>query len=236
MSAILLQADNVTCRREIARNEPSMARNIHLEVEEGSQTALQGETGCGKLVLLHLLGLLESPDEGEIIFARQKVSELEMNARTDLRNRHIGILLDEPGLLPGLTVAENIAMPMFKILEIDPPEARLLTEHILAELCIEQYQDVEAGDLPRFEQHLVSLARALAVSPVLFIAESGDHHLTEKEQVAWQKIVSKVITYHGLTLVRIAGPAETLELHTRLISMANGVIIRDQALCRASNH
>src|SRR5688500_7758933 len=99
-----------------------------LAMHRGGVTLLAGEVGCGKNLLLRLLGLLEAPDSGEVWFEGNPTARMTDDARASLRTRKCGYVFASPFLLSAFTVLENIAMPIFKVCQLNPEEARDRTE------------------------------------------------------------------------------------------------------------
>src|SRR2546426_697944 len=112
---MLLSAANVSCQRSLRAESPSRVRRVSLAVEAGTWCVLHGVEGCGKNLLLRLLGLLETPDSGEVFVRGAPTRALDEAARLELRNRVFGYVFAEPFLLDTFLVAENVAMPLFKI-------------------------------------------------------------------------------------------------------------------------
>src|SRR5947208_8510900 len=111
----LLRAENVGCSRGLRAEGASSVRDVSIGIEPRTVNVLCGPEGCGKNLLLRLLGLLEMPDAGRIFLHETSTAELAENVRLDLRNRRFGFVFAEPFLLHTFSVVENVAMPLFKI-------------------------------------------------------------------------------------------------------------------------
>ena len=141
-----------------------------LGAERGSVTVLAGPVGCGKNLLLRVLGLLEAPDKGEVTFEGKPTSRLRDEERGQLRSRRCGYVFDSPFLLSAFTVIENIAMPLFKVCSMEPEEARDRTEEMLNFTGLQHVATVR--DVSPAIQRRVALARALASHPAALFVEN----------------------------------------------------------------
>lgn len=162
--AIELQA--VSCKRGTARLD-----GVDLAVPAQRLVAIRGDDCGGKELLLKLAGLLEAPDAGRVFANGVCASELDENARAELRRSHFAYLFAAPFLLPGFTVIENVVMPMFKVLDSGPAEARCRAEELLHFVGAGAFEESRAGDLSPLDQRCVALARALAIGPAVLLAE-----------------------------------------------------------------
>jgi len=120
---------------------------------------------------LRLVGLLDEPASGEILLEGRLVTGLDAEELGEIRNRKLGFLFASPFLLPSFTVLENVAMPLFKVAQVDAREAKNITEAILDLVGITEIVDVTASKLSPLQQHLTALARAVVNHPPLLIIE-----------------------------------------------------------------
>jgi lipoprotein-releasing system ATP-binding protein len=162
--------------------------------------------GDGKELLLKLVGLLETPDSGEIVVDGICASALEENARAELRRRHFAYLFAAPFLLPGFTVIENVVMPMFKVLDSGPAEARKRAEELLSFLGAAPLEENRAGDLSPLDQRRVALARALATGPKVLLAEEPADDLPQEQHRQYIALLRAACLRWDVTAV-IAVPA-----------------------------
>lgn len=165
-----IELREVSCVREAAHLD-----SIDFSIPRQRLIALRGPAGQGKELLLKVAGLLEQPDSGQVFVDGVCMSDLDETARAELRRRHIAYLFPAPFLLPNFTAIENIVMPMFKLLDSGPAEARRRAEELLAFTGAAEFEEDRAGDLSPLDQRRVALARALATEPrVLLAEEPGD--------------------------------------------------------------
>ena len=106
-------------------------RDFTYDFRPGSFYHLSGPEFGGKRLLLQILGLLLPPESGEIVVDGARVTDLDIDDLGEIRNRKYGYLFSSPFLLPAFTVLENVAMPLFKVAQVDTSEAKVITEEIL---------------------------------------------------------------------------------------------------------
>ena len=212
MSSIL-RADSLFFREEL--------RGISLALEARRFTLFSGE---GAASLLRLLSLLERPDSGEVWVDSQPAGALDEAGRVALRNHTFGFVFAEPFLLDSFTVAENVAMPLFKITGIDIEQARNRTAQILEFGGLAGMADVGIIDLSMLDQYKVSLVRALAISPQVIIAEGAGLHLESDELAEFGALLRSVPETLGITVLATSSAGQNVD---RVIQLENGLIVAD---------
>ena len=126
-----LMVSNLSGERANEGASVEVVRNFTYQFRPGSFYELSGSEHHGKRLMLHLLGLLSPPKSGDIYVEGARVNDLDHDELSDIRNRKYGFLFSAPFLLPAFTVLENVAMPLFKIAEVEALEAKVITEEIL---------------------------------------------------------------------------------------------------------
>lgn len=172
MNAPPLRCRDLCCRRPLWREGASSVRGASADFAPGHFHAICGPEGCGKNLLLHLLGLLEQPDSGEVWLGETNATAMEQSARDMLRQRNFGFLFPACALLPSMTVLENIA---FSVLKAGGSDEAQQAERTLAALqfCgLESEADVPASTLSAERLAVAAFARAIVHRPAVLIAES----------------------------------------------------------------
>jgi ABC-type lipoprotein export system ATPase subunit len=198
--------------------DPLIVRNLHAEranevgdiemIKEFSYRfrpglfyQLAGADLGGKSLMLELLGLLYPATSGEIIVDDLIVSELEIGALGDTRNRKYGFLFSAPFLLPAFTVLENIAMPLFKVARVEPSEAKVITVEILEMLGISEIANATVTELNRLDENLTALGRAVIHQPRILIAQDVGNNLGAEEVDTFLSILRMTGQNLGLTII-----------------------------------
>lgn len=209
------------------RSPPGELSGVSLVIEAGRFTLLSGDADSGAGALLRVLGLLERADAGEVWFAGQATSMLDDAERLDMRNRLFGYMFAEPFLLDSFTVAENVAMPLFKIACLDIEQARARTAEVLSFAGLAGCADEAVVDLPPADHHKVSLARALAIAPRVVIAEDVGLHLEEADLRGFAELLRAAPDRLGIAVIATSRAGAELFGADRQIRLERGVIAAD---------
>ena len=216
--------------RDISRaHGEGAAVNAVSAVFDGGMHLLRGEAAGGKELLLRLLGLLERADWGDVLLLGQPTSGLDDAARATLRNRRCGFVFAAPFLLAGFSVAENVAMPLFKISQVSPAEARQRTEAVLDFCGLTGEAQTTVDALPLAAQFRASLARALVNEPALVLVENLDADLAGDCMRQFTALLRQAASRHHLTVIATVSPAFSPEPVDRVLDIAAGRIVRDSA-------
>lgn len=133
----LLQCINLCKRYQEGQLHTDVLRNVSFAIEPGELMAIVGSSGSGKSTLLHLLGGLDSPTSGEVIYQGRSLNQLSSTAKAELRNRELGFIYQFHHLLPDFTALENVAMPLL-IGGSKPAEAQEKAHEMLAAVGLEK--------------------------------------------------------------------------------------------------
>jgi lipoprotein-releasing system ATP-binding protein len=201
-------------------------RHADLSVAEGEMVALVAPSGTGKSTLLHVAGLLEKPDSGEIFIDGQAASKLGDEARTALRRRHIGFIYQFHHLLPEFSALENVVLPQM-IAGLSRTEAQRRAHELLSYLRVDERAGHRPAELSGGEQQRVAIARAVANAPRLLLADEPTGNLDPGT-------AGHVFTALR-TLVRESGLAALIATHNYALAaeMDRTVTIEDGAIVPA---
>ncbi len=192
-----------------------------LRVERGEMVAIIGASGAGKSTFLHVMGALERPTEGEVLLDGAPVAALDDEALASLRNRKVGFVFQFHHLLKEFSAVENVMMPL-RIAGRSVGEARRRAEELLERVGLMHRQHHRPSELSGGEQQRTAVARALAMQPILLLADepSGnlDHHHAESlhdlfAELAREMRLGLVVVTHNRAL---AGRAD------RVLLLENG--------------
>ena len=197
--------------------------DVSLVVSRGDVIALTGDTRGGRNLLLRLIGLTEAPDAGEVYLEGEPTAQLTDDVRIELRNQRCGYLFTAPFLLPAFNVAENIAMPLFKISQLTPEQARDRTEALLRFVGLDSAS--KHHDLPQKFQHRVALCRALANHPVALFVEDFDSLLPAEDLPEFRMLLHSVARDLGIAVVFTAPPSLPVREGERRLEIVAGRIV-----------
>lgn len=226
-AASFLQASGVSCQRALHSASQTRVWEVSLAIEPGTLNVLWGAAGCGKNLLLRLLGLLETPDAGDVLLHGTSTRGLSEEARLDLRQQHFGFVFNEPFLIDAFTVVENVAMPLFKIARANVEEARQHVDQLLEFVGLRDQAQTVAGALSLLDQHKVSLARALVNRPDVLIVEDVDAYLADHDLMAFGEVLLRAKSHFGLAVIMSALTNDVRLEADRAIQLIGGKITHD---------
>jgi predicted ABC-type transport system involved in lysophospholipase L1 biosynthesis ATPase subunit len=228
--ASAIELSNVSCARtgEEGRLIESV-RGISVSFPQRSFTLVAGTLET-RALLFRLLSLVETPDDGDVLVHGSSTRALDDAARADIRARRLGLVYASPFLLPSLSAIENIAVPLFKVAGMEPEEARTRAEAALEFVGLSGLEQMRSGDLTRYEQQCVSLARALAVEPGVVLVEELDSTVGADGIQQFCDLLRQAADRFGVCAVATASPDFAAGASCRVVSIENGAT--DSALLR----
>jgi putative ABC transport system ATP-binding protein len=196
--------------------------DVSLEILPGDHIAIRGPSGCGKSTLLHMLGCVEAPTAGTLLFRGDDVTQLSDRQRSLLRLRQIGFVFQRFFLLPMLTAAENIELPQSEA-NVPKAERRQRTQELLQYVGLAARAAHRPSELSGGEMQRVAIARALANKPGLLLADepTGELDRATGEQIA--SLLDRV-NADGTALVIVTHDPALAERSTKILSMRDGRI------------
>ena len=177
----------------------------------GAFHLVRGGSCAVRSLLLRLLGLMMRPDRGEVLLRGQPTRDLGEDARGELRSRQCGFVFATPFLLAEFTVLENVAMPLFKVSQVGPAEARRRSEAALDFTGLAAAASSPAAGLPLDAQFRVALARALVNEPAVLLVENPDADLAALLRSAAER--------YGACVIATASHALPVEAADRVLDL-----------------
>lgn len=221
---MLVQVDKVSRIYREAGEVRSVLTEISLGVMEGECLALVGRSGSGKTTLLNLISGIDLPDAGSINVDGHNLGDLSERERTLFRRQHIGFVFQFFNLIPTLTVAENVALP----LELNNhPEAaiRQRVRLLLGKIGLADRERAFPDQLSGGEQQRVAIARALAHEPALVLADEPTGNLDAKTGAHILDLLTGLSDRRGQTLVLVTHSPEVASYASRIVTLNNGKLV-----------
>ncbi|MFH1610115.1 MAG: ABC transporter ATP-binding protein [Candidatus Bipolaricaulota bacterium] len=222
MTAPLVRLEGATKVYRLGEVDVPALRGVDLTVDRGTSLALMGPSGSGKSTLLHLLGLLDRPTAGRVMWDGQDVTGLRPNHLAELRGRHIGFVFQTFNLVPTLTAVENVELPLVFI-GTAPRRRRARAEEVLARLGLGKRLRHQPRQLSGGEQQRVAIARALAPDPELILADEPTGNLDSATGLAILGLLGEVHR-QGKTVILVTHDPEAAATAKRTLRLRDGII------------
>ena len=216
----MLQAVNI--RKRYGSLE--VLKGIDLTIEKSEIVSIVGSSGAGKSTLLHLLGTLDTPDTGEVLFDGESVSSLKRSELARFRNRHIGFVFQFHNLLPEFTALENVCLPAY-LAGRSEKETRVRARELLGMLNLERRAEHKPSEMSGGEQQRVSVARSLINSPEIIFADEPSGNLDSKNAAELHQIFFLLRKELGQTFVIVTHNDQLAAMADRTITMRDGHIL-----------
>jgi putative ABC transport system ATP-binding protein len=210
----------------LGKQELKVLKGISLEIFKNEYVALMGPSGSGKSTLMNILGCLDSPTSGKYILNGEDVSKMEDDDLADVRNKEIGFVFQQFNLLPRLTAAENVALPLI----YNGTNKKIRTEYALAMLDrvgLADRSHHKPNELSGGQNQRVAIARALVNNPSIILADEPTGNLDSKTSVEIMNIFDKIQT-EGNTVILVTHEEGIAAFAHRIIRLRDGVIESDQ--------
>ncbi len=201
---------------------------VDLAVGTGSLAVIKGRSGSGKTTLLNLLGGLDTPSSGLVRLHDQVVSEMDDQALAHARRTRIGFIFQSFGLIPILTAAENVEVPL-RLVRAHPSDRRDRAGHLLDLVGLGGRAQHRPAELSGGEQQRVAVARALANSPTLLLADEPTGQLDSRTGAAIVELLAGLVESEGLSAVVATHDQLPIGLADQVFELADGRLVSPPA-------
>ena len=200
-------------------------RGIDLQVQEGEFLAVVGKSGAGKSTLVNMITGIDRPTSGAIRVGTQAIQDMNEDQIATWRGKHVGVVFQFFQLLPMLTCAENVMMPMdFAGLYSGPRERRQRALRLLEQVGIAEHADKVPSAVSGGQRQRVAIARALANDPMLLAADEPTGNLDSKTADAMFQVFESLVA-EGKTIVLVTHDRDLAARATRRVHLADGQIV-----------
>ncbi|MGA2258508.1 MAG: ABC transporter ATP-binding protein [Thermoguttaceae bacterium] len=204
-----------------------MLRGVSLAVRQGEFLAVVGQSGCGKTTLLHLLGTLDVPDQGEIHFEGRRIDNISSSERDGLRNRRFGMIFQFYHLLPELTTLENVLAPLMITHGVwsywrQRQQFRARVAELLAMVGLDHRLKHRPRELSGGEMQRVAIARSLITQPSLLLADEPTGNLDQESGREIIKILRTLNEQRLLTIVMVTHDPAIAAAADRTVRLVDG--------------
>jgi putative ABC transport system ATP-binding protein len=199
-------------------------RGVSLTIRRGHLVALVGRSGSGKTTLLNIIGGLDSPDAGEVSVAGRDVTRMSQRGRALLRRGTVSFIFQSFGLIPMLSAAENIGVPL-RIAAESARERDRRVELLLSVVGLEEHAWQRPNELSGGQQQRVAIARALACEPELLIADEPTGQLDSDTGRQIMRLLRTVVQSEGITALVATHDSALLELADDVLRLEDGRLV-----------
>ena len=226
MSSII-QLDNIQKSYYLGKQELKVLKGITLDIFKEEYVALMGPSGSGKSTLMNILGCLDSPTGGSYFLNGSDVSKMQDDALAEVRNKEIGFVFQQFNLLPRLSAAENVALPL--IYNGTPKKERTeISLEMLNRVGLSDRSHHKPNELSGGQNQRVAIARALVNNPSIILADEPTGNLDSKTSVEIMHIFDK-IQADGNTVILVTHEEDIAHYAHRIIRLRDGIIESDEA-------
>lgn len=207
------------------KNKLDVLKDISVEIEENKISVIVGASGAGKSTLLHLLGGLDRPDNGKVLYEQKNIFEFNNDRLANFRNENMGFVFQFHHLLPEFTAIENVAIPQMisgKNLKAALKESKKLLEIV----GLAQREDHKPAELSGGEQQRVAVARALANNPKIIFADEPTGNLDSSNSESIHKLLFQLRDKFNKTFVIVTHNPDLMKLADVIFEIKDGVIFQ----------
>ncbi|WP_291941916.1 ABC transporter ATP-binding protein [Cetobacterium sp.] len=202
--------------------------NINLTFYEGEFTAIIGQSGSGKSTLLNIIGSLDKPTSGDILFKGDNISRFTNNDMAKFRNRSIGFIFQFHFLLPEFTVLENVLMPTWIKYGYDIEKDKERALKLLKYVGLKDFINRNSNNLSGGQQQRVAIARALMNNSDIILADEPTGNLDSESSKQIYKLLREINLKFKTTFIIVTHDSRISDMCDRVIEIMDGRIIRDE--------
>ena len=222
----MIQLKNLSREFQVGNQVVHALDAIDLSISQGDYVSIMGVSGCGKTTLLNILGLLDTPSSGDYILSGINTSEMNDDEMANIRSTKIGFIFQSFHLIPRLTAAENVEIPMILAGHSQKMRAEKVAK-ALARVNLTDRSDHRPEQLSGGQRQRVAIARSIVMEPAVLLADEPTGNL---DSTSGSEIVELIeeLNQGGLTLILVTHDKEIGKRSNRVIRLLDGKIISNQ--------
>jgi putative ABC transport system ATP-binding protein len=203
-------------------------RGISFEIEEGEFVAVMGESGSGKSTLLSMMGALSTPTEGNFFVDDIEIYNLSRDQRADFRREFLGFVFQSFNLIPYLTLAENVMLPLVTV-RAKSSTKKAMAEEALGRVGLGDMVDRLPSQISGGEQERVAVARAIVNHPPILLADEPTGNLDSKTSGDLMVLLKK-LNAEGMTIIMVTHSEESARTARRILKIEDGLLTDEERL------
>jgi len=226
-SKVILQAEGIVKVLGEAPNQVKVLKGVDLELQTGELSLLMGPSGSGKTTLLSILGCILSPTEGRLALSGQRTDQMSKEQLANLRRKHVGFVFQSYNLVPTLSAVENVMLAL-DLRDLSGPDAYDNAAEALEAVGLSHRINAMPSKMSGGEKQRVSIARALAGSPSVILADEPTAALDGKNGMAVMELLAKVAQDTRRAVLAVTHDHRTLQYADRIITIDDGRIAHSE--------
>ncbi len=234
MSTSVIHLENIHKSYFMGKQAIPVLKGISLDIYKNEYVALMGPSGSGKSTLMNILGCLDSPTTGTYILNGQDVSQMADDALAEVRNKEIGFVFQQFNLLPRLTAAENVALPLVYAGVTKKRRTEVAME-VLEKVSLTDRSHHKPNELSGGQCQRVAIARALINNPSIILADEPTGNLDTKTSIEIMEIFN-AIQAAGNTVILVTHEEDIANYAHRVVRLRDGLIESDKAKAGVFQH
>ena len=203
--------------------EVEALRGVSLTIRRGELVAIVGPSGSGKSTLMHIIGCLDVPTRGAFHLSGEDVASLDEDRLAEVRNRHIGFVFQQFNLLPYMSAARNVELPLVYA-EVEPADRRERALRALAQVGLADRAEHRPGELSGGQQQRVAIARALHLRPEVLFADEPTGNLDSTSSGDVLDLLAQ-LNREGRTIVLITHEHDVAARADRIVQIRDGLLL-----------
>jgi len=220
----ILQAENISRSFKVGNTVNDVLKGVNLAVTKGTFNILMGPSGSGKTTLLNILGALDRPDTGKVIFDGQDITRMSEKSRDALRRSKFGFVFQSVALVSNMTAYENVDFAL-RISKYNAKERKKRVEECLDFVGLKKRMRHYPAEMSGGEQQRVAIARAVAHRPMLLFADEPTAELDTNTGLRVVKLFKDLVVREGITIIMCTHDPSMMEIADRIFTLEDGVVI-----------
>ena len=222
----MIKTNNLTRIFRTDEVETTALNKVSIEIQQGEFVAVMGPSGCGKSTMLNILGLLDTPTNGDFYFFGENVSTYSEKQRAKLRKQNIGFVFQNFNLIDQLTVFENVELPLI-YLKLSARERRERVEAALDQMQISHRKKHYPNQLSGGQQQRVAVARAVVAKPKFILADEPTGNLDSTHGDEVMSLLEE-LNNNGTTIIMVTHSQRDADYARRVIMLFDGQVINER--------
>lgn len=228
VATTLLQASNLSRTYTTGPTQVEAVKHLDLDVDRGSFVVVRGRSGSGKTTLLNMLGGLDRPTTGTVLVDGEDVTEMDETTLSSTRKNKVGFIFQAFGLIPILTAAENVEVPL-RLVRVPAGARRARSRELLDLVGLADRAGHRPHELSGGEQQRVAIARALANEPMLLLADEPTGQLDSRTGKTIIDLISALVHSQDLAAIVATHDPAPLAIADRVMEISDGEVVYDSA-------